>query len=434
MRTIPNFTNHPVLQALLDVIEQSTTNHGTYATFSQRVGNLRDVDSRAWVSRIEAALSDQEKLGQLRIARREALLPFIANRASAHKAFRDLVGHRSQICDAIRQGYELLDSKDGSISDELKAAVANNILMAIKEHHRDDAATAFNWSDYGRTLEDECEQILRDAFKELIGTKVASAHPAARNAYAERAMLSASSGAYSVHNNHMVLPVYSIEPVVTPQDIGETFRRDEMRYVPTVAFEDCVNSKHPALVALLALGEALETAISDLRKAEEYLSRNEKGRVNEKAYADRLMAVVNGRPDCGYGHGKPLPEQQNDLRRDYESARVAVALAIENAISARNALAEGMKAAIEEAKELSGLDGKPVEYKMSIKPETIDRKEAATAAMLNCLAMDCLLRRSGRTLLASLKDRGEDMSQGRGKKALFEAVEAERGRYKRISI
>ena len=72
MRTIPNFTNHPVLQALLDVIEQSTTNHGTYATFSQRVGNLRDVDSRAWVSRIEAALSDQEKLGQLRIARREA--------------------------------------------------------------------------------------------------------------------------------------------------------------------------------------------------------------------------------------------------------------------------------------------------------------------------------------------------------------------------
>ena len=107
MRTIPNFTNHPVLQALLDVIEQSTTNHGTYATFSQRVGNLRDVDSRAWVSRIEAALSDQEKLGQLRIARREALLPFIANRASAHKAFRDLVGHRSQICDAIRQGYEL---------------------------------------------------------------------------------------------------------------------------------------------------------------------------------------------------------------------------------------------------------------------------------------------------------------------------------------
>ena len=78
--------------------------------------------------------------------------------------------------------------------------------------------------------------------------------------------------------------------------------------------------------------------------------------------------------------------------------------------------------------------GKPVEYKMSIKPETIDRKEAATAAMLNCLAMDCLLRRSGRTLLASLKDRGEDMTQGRGKKALFEAVEAERGRYKRISV
>ena len=132
--------------------------------------------------------------------------------------------------------------------------------------------------------------------------------------------------------------------------------------------------------------------------------------------------------------GALCPEQQNDLRRDYESARVAVALAIENAISARNALAEGMKAAIEEAKELSGLDGKPVEYKMSIKPETIDRKEAATAAMLNCLAMDCLLRRSGRTLLASLKDRGEDMTQGRGKKALFEAVEAERGRYKRISV
>ena len=56
---------------------------------------------------------------------------------------------------------------------------------------------------------------------------------------------------------------------------------------------------------------------------------------------------------------KPLPEQQNDLRRDYESARVAVALSIENVISARNALAQGMLTAIEEAKELSGLDGKP---------------------------------------------------------------------------
>lgn len=424
MRTTPNFTNHPVLQALLDVIEQSTSNHGTYATFSQRVNNCRDIDSRAWVSRIEAALSDQEKLGQLRIARREALLPFIANRAEAHKAFRDLVGHRSAICDAIRQGYELLDSKDGSLSEELKAAVANNILMAIKEHHRDDASHSFNWSDYGRTLEDECDQALRDAFKALID----DAQPNPRNTYAERAMT------FNVTNHQYVTHVYPVEPVVTPEDVNENFRRDEMRYVPSVAFEDCVNSKHPALVALVALGAALETAVSELRKAEEYLSRNEKGRVNEKVYADRLMAVVNGRPDCGYGHGKPLPEQQDDLRRDYESARVAVALAMQNAINARKALAEGMVAAIEEAKELSGLDGKPVQYTMSIKPETIDRKEAATAAMLNCLAMDCLLRRSGRTLIASLKERGEDMTQGRGKKALFEAVEAARAGYKRISI
>lgn len=424
MKLTPNFSNNPVLQTLIEAIETSIANHGKYATYAQRTAGVRDVDTRSWVAKIEAALSDQEKLEQIRIARREALLPFIAYRAMAHKAFRELVGHRSQICDAIRQGYELLDSKDGNISEELKAAVANNILLAIAEHHRDDAGNAFNWDGYGRTLQDESEAALRGAFQDLLESK-----PKPRDHYDVHSV-------YQEPGNHLILPVYPIDPLVIPQEIGETFRRDEMRFVPTVEFEDCVNSKHPALAALVARGADLEEALKELRAAEEYLARNEKGRVNEKLYADRLMAIANGRPDCGYGRGKPLPEQQNDLRRDYESARVSVALATEKVLGARKALAETMAAAIEETKALTGLDGKPVEYAMVIRkePETIDRKEAAVAAMINCLAMDCLLRRSGRSLLASFRDQKEDLTQGRGKKALMEAVEAQRNRYKRLSV
>lgn len=420
MRLIPNFAQNPVLQALIDVTEEDTRLHGVYATHSQRTNGCHHVDPRSWVAKIEAALAsgDAAKIEEIKLARREVLLPFIAARFSAHRAFRQVVGHRSTICAAIAQAFALLDDKDKSVTEDLKAAVGNNILLAQIAHHRQDAATAFNWQDFGRTLQDECRDALSSAYADL----------------AEGRTTRPTRG-YDQSGSHDILHVYTTDPVIKPSDIGEDSRREEVRRLNMVAFDDCVNSTHPALAQLVALSEQLAAAMKDLWAARDYMRQNEKGRVNERQYAERLMAQVTGsgnKADCRYAsEGKSLPEQQTALRRDYESARCVIGLALQQAVLIRMQLAEALKAAIDE---VNSLTAKPKEYTMSIRPETIDRIEAGEAGMINCLAVDLQLRDTGRSLLEAIKEHKDDITQGRGKTALQAAIDAARRQYVRKEI
>jgi hypothetical protein len=425
MRLIPNFAQNPVLQALIDVVQEDTRLHGAYATHSQRANGCHHVDPRSWVAKIETALAagDATKIEQIRLARREALLPFISARFSAHRAFRQVVGHRSAICAAIAQAFALIDDKDKSVTEDLKAAVGNNILMAQAAHHRQDADTSFNWQDFGRALQDECHDALSSAYADL----------------AEGRTTRPTRG-YDQTGSHDILHVYTTDPVIKPNDIGEDSRREEVRRLNMVAFDDCVNSAHPALAQLVALSEQLAAAMKDLWTARDYMRQNEKGRVNERQYAERLMAQVTGsgnKTDCRYaGEGKDknalsLPEQQTALRRDYESARCVIGLALQQAILIRMQLAEALKAAIDE---VNSLTAKPKEYTMSIRPQTIDRIEAGEAGMINCLSVDLQLRETGRSLLEAIKEHKDDITQGRGKTALQAAIDAARRQYVRKEI
>ena len=152
------------------------------------------------------------------------------------------------------------------------------------------------------------------------------------------------------------------------------------------------------------------------------------------------MAQVTGsgnKTDCRYaGEGKDkqalsLPEQQTALRRDYESARCVIGLALQQAVLIRMQLADALKAAIDE---VNSLTAKPKEYTMSIRPQTIDRIEAGEAGMINCLAVDLQLRETGRSLLEAIKEHKDDITHGRGKTALQAAIDAARRQYVRKEI
>lgn len=392
------------------------------------------MDAQAWTDRIVKSLDDDAKLNALRRARREAMLTFAANHFQANETHQRLLGLRGQLHQAIVAAYKLLDeTMHKRHCEELRAVLKNNILVAIEEHRRKGNSPARNILDVSE-LRNEMNAALRTAFAELV---------------AENQQTRRSYGCHylagSPQQNDILL-AYSTNPVIMTCELDpERSGKEESRQIDLVPYVGINSLQTPSLHQLLSLAEELRVAACELKHAELDHMTGRKTVCREDEYARKMLAVLNGTMSKDYAlqadGTRPMQEQQEAQRRNFESDRTASLVCIRTVFALRSELAKLLDSAINETLALcrdettrgqplpgiayecrtvlaSATDKEKVEdARTRCGPVTIEEYTARSAAMINCLAVDLQLRAVGRSLL-KVSSLAEDPTRGLGRAAI----------------
>lgn len=354
----------------------------------------------AWTSRIESALDKPDQLEFLRKQRREALIEgemllygFFALTDRFGKVRHDLFAAIQAVVNQVNEMPRL------SQDEWLKPILVNAALQAEDIRRQRQA-----WSDEGLPNQ-------HDASRD----KVALA--ALQSAFAEVAAFVKALRVYGGNNNHLpssLQHLYPLAAAVTPESLGHTFKRDEMRNCIGQPFVDTTNTEHPALRKLAELLPALDEAVRRARNVAGEMRKGEKGKVNERQYAARLLTVLDGQPNtCGTYGPEALKEEQkrqNGARLAYQSQRIVVYAELAAAEELRREVLATLRDAIVECETLEAeIEGDS--------RATCDKLFTRRLALINCIAADVQLRRAGRDLTEVHAEFANDITEGKGANA-----------------
>lgn len=389
----PNHGFHPLLAELDAAMTEMTAAFADMERLAQWLSRQQaEVDPSRWTARIEAAMDKPEELGLLKLQRQEALLTY-ESVLYAYYAARDRVMRiRNRLFDACKPAVKLAGELNNQSTESwLKPLLINNCLMAEEMRQRDVDLNCVG--QHAASRNDATLNALKAAFAEVVaGLK---RHPKCHTT--------------NLFVGHSFMALYPSEPVTTPQKLGHKFQRDEMRCVSHVAFVDTTNGSHPALAKLAELLTQLACVHNRVNAAVKQLVNGEKGKVNEKQYAARLIQVL----DANYPQYaiKDESRRQHTSRVSFQSARIAFFAEILGAEQLRREVVETLREAIAETEALEAeLAADSI--------NTIDKLFTRRLALINCIAADLMLRELGRWLKKTFEENySADISEGQGARA-----------------
>lgn len=388
----------PALQALERMMEEAlvidTEIRGRVDAVKRA---LEQTQASAWTTRIEANLDNPEGLELLRKERREALILADSLLFGFYSRGDRLNDIQRDLFEAIKVIVEQASSDKRQDADAwLKPILVNAALRAEEIRRRrpifDDARIP-NRIDADR--DKASLAALKSAFAEVV-----------------EVVKSLKNGSFAPQDlKRSLVYLYPLEGAVTPSDLGKDYKRDEMRYCPVQPFLDTVNDKHPALQRLSEQLVELEQAVKKARAAASAHRSGEKGKVNERQYANRLLSVLDGTPGtCGYGGPKAMKEEQErqkGARLAYQSQRVVVYSELVAAEALRREVVATLRDAVAECEALE-------EQICADSRATTDKLFTRRLALINCIAADVQLRQAGRDLTEVAKEYDTDVTSGKG--------------------
>lgn len=389
----------PALQALERMMEEAlvidTDIRGRVEAVKRA---LEQTQASAWTTRIEANLDNPEGLELLRKERREALILAESLLFGFYSMGDRLNVIQRDLFEAIKVIVEQAGSDKRHDPDAwLKPILINTALRAEEIRRRrpifDDARIP-NRIDADR--DQASLAALKSAFSEVV-----------------EVVKSLKNGSSLTHQDPKtsLVYLYPLEGAVTPAALGKDYKRDEMRFCPVQPFLDTVNDKHPALQKLSEQLVALEQAVKKARAAASTHRSGEKGKVNERQYANRLLSVLDGTPGtCGYGGPKAMKEEQErqkGARLAYQSQRVVVYSELVAAEALRREVVATLRDAVAECEALE-------EQICADSRATTDKLFTRRLALINCIAADVQLRQAGRDLTEVAKEYDTDVTSGKG--------------------
>jgi hypothetical protein len=399
MYQIPVHESHPpVLTALQRLMAQAIALDEQIrgrVDWTKRI--LEQSQPSAWTSRIEGALDSEEKLEFLRAERREKLIEGESLLFGFHALGERLSNVQSELFGAIAAVVKQIDGIHRHGPDEwLKPMLINAVLQA--EEIRRSRPT---FSDDG----------------------IPNRHDADRDQISLAALKAAFDGVVAVvegqrdlgfDNNSLVMSLQNLYPTVgavSPAALGQPqVRRAEMRQCHAQPFIDTVNREHPALRRLSELLPALDAAVKAARDASSAMRKGEKGNVNERQYAARLITVLDRPGTCGSYSPASIKEEQKRQKRArlaYHSQRVLVYSELVAAEEVRRQVLAALREAIVECETLES------ELRNDARATT-DKLFTRRLALINCIAADVQLRRAGCDLLAVHAEYVQDITAGKG--------------------
>jgi hypothetical protein len=365
---------------------------------------LKQVEPSSWTRRIENAIGNPTELQAIARSRDEALITY----AGVDEAYRRTVGRvydlRSRIAHAIAGVIAACQEgrDDQNRGDDRVGAMKNNVVLASRLR--------------GQEVPGDRQE--RDAVEVLT---------ALRRAFGGVVATLASHRPYKASNNYVgysLTGLYPTEPAV-PLDPP---RRDggyaDQRHVRFVEFVDSIaddNKFHlayPGCVALSQLLPCLQEAFQQAVRCRDVYRTREKGRVNERQYAARLVQSLEDTA-CGYERATAdVKARQDELRLDYESARQAWLAAITCAERLRAQVVDALRQAVTEVEKLDELarNGKERREVVTTTVYRFDR-----LGLINCVAAGAMLRRCGAELSLMFDEVRNDLTQGNGSQALLDA-------------
>jgi len=377
--------------------------------------SLEHTDASAWTSRIEAALDKPDELEVLKVQRREALIE----------------------ADALLFGFYAIVDQFNTVKEQLFKAIGAVVARTeMHAHHQDEWLKPIL---VNAAMEAENVRRSRQMWDDRLPNRV----DADRSDASLAALLSAFAQVATVVKEHRSYEpslsqldyafkgLYPLEGAVLPAAVGSGAKREEMRICLPQPFVDTTNTKHPALAKLAELMPLLNEAVRRAREAANALRSGEKGKVNERQYAARLLTVLDQPQNtCGsYGPEQLKEEQkrQNTARVAYQSQRTVLYSELVAAEHMRRQVLAALREAIVETEALEAdinriPEAPPGQYAMVISKRpgtfaTTDQLFTRRLALVNCIAADVLLRQTGRQLLELLGEYSNDITNGKGANA-----------------
>jgi hypothetical protein len=389
----PNHGFHPLLAELEAAMAEMTAASAETERFEQWLSRQQaEVDPSRWTARIEAAMDKPDEMELLKLQRQEALITY-ESVLHAYLAAGERVNHaRNRLFDACRPAVKFANELSHKSTDHwLKPLLINNCLMAEEMRRR--RSEHVNACHIDASRDTTTLNALKAAFADLVAQL--KRHPRCQTG--------------SLFVGHSFTNLYPTDAVTTPKKLGFSYQRDEMRCVTPVAFVDCMNSKHPAMAKLAELLGPLAGARDRVNAAVKQLVSGEKGRVNERQYAHRLIQVLDS--DYPTYAIKDENKRQHTSRVAFQSARIALYAEILGAEELRRQVVATLHEAIAECEAL--------EAEMAADSiNTTDKLFTRRLALINCLAADVMLRDLGRWLKKTHDEHYvNDISQGQGARA-----------------
>ncbi len=401
MYHIPVHEFHPpVLQELQRLMAKGLA---LDSSIRQRVDwtkrTLEQTRPSAWTSRIEGALDKPEQLEFLRKQRRETLIEADMLVFGFHALCEGMFKIHSDLFAAIGSAVRFIDEMPAHSPDQWLKPILTNAVLQAEEFRR------------GGQCHVDGIPNRHDADRDKVSLA------ALQSAFAEVSATVKAQRVYTGSHNHLsssLQHLYPLAGAVSPESLGHTYKRDEMRSCVGQIFVDTTNSAHPALCKLAELLPALDAAVKSARDASNEMRKGEKGRVNERQYAARLVSVLDVEPGtCGcYGPSALKDEQkrQNTARLAYQSQRVLLYSQIVAAEDVRSQVLAALREAIVECETLE-------QEVQSDSRATTDKLFARRLALINCIAADVQLRRAGRELIEAHAEFANDITEGKGQSA-----------------
>lgn len=385
----PKFSADEALQRLrgaTDTLREARLAYNRRADWAARTCD--QIKQTAWTARIEKALDDDVVLARLRGEYDESSISAMSALLSEFHAFRQVMNARTAISAAIQDAIDAHDTVTGHYDGWLKALLEAAVIAAAEEHHTNTDRRRTPGPRDGEI--GDLEQYMYRAFKQLQQSKFRCGS-------------------------------YPDTQAVVGRDFVPHLNPDvELRQVFAVEFEDCVNSTHPHNAALWQRLCELEEALKEARDIQRSFSRSEKGSVNERQHAARMIAFLHDDSADRSIRAKSLVDAQSERRWRYELQRAELLAAIKKLTAARTAVAEALQPALDEATELVELTRQRSSGEVII---TVDKYDTARIMMNNALAADVRLRAVGRELKELYAVHRDDVADRAGETALHAKYE-----------
>lgn len=416
MYAIPTRDFHPPeLAELATLVGEAREINTKLKNLHDWVARLQqNIEPAAWTARIEKALGNQSQIDYLKLERREALLTYEGGLMWYHslsKRLWEINDRIFKLCGPLvaqAQAIEPRKDERGLRSILINACLDAEEVRRSRHEANRDLPNLHDAEHNKLTL-----KALQAAFSELAELLKRMHRPQDTN----------------LALRHSLSGLYPTDPLKwrEPQEKKDQFSRgrDLTRHISAVEFIDTQNTDHPALRRLAEILPIFEAAVRRARDAASALKNGEKGKVNERQYASRLVGVLDDVQYCGSIDGEQ--ERQKERRVAYESARTLLLSEIIAADKLRQEVIQVLHDAAAEAQalqiEIDG-DGKPKQCVMTIRTDhivTVDKIFARRLALVNCLAADTMLREFGSWLTSSYEEYSADLTKGQGRAATEEA-------------
>ncbi|MBZ0188642.1 MAG: hypothetical protein K8F91_20520, partial [Candidatus Obscuribacterales bacterium] len=355
------------------------------------------IEPGQWIDFIEGAFDRPDQMAFIRARRMEAVLRQQALFYAFHAGKDHLQTVRQQIRQLEIELVDLVSSKARQASpDNLRPVVISRLLDADRVRTQDPAYEGELPCPNDFDRDQDSLMVIKKAFAGLC-------QYLARRPVRKTETMSLAT---------CLKALYSTNPVASSECLGLDGPLCEMRFVEVSDFVDVADDEYPALAIMPASMMALRGAVANAVLRCQTFKSIERGRVNERQYASRLVRVL----DSGLEDLSVFPEQeerakQHRNRLAYESARTAVYAEVLACEKLRCKLVETL---IEAVAETELLDGQ-IECQHRA---TCAKLFARRSAILLCLQADVLVRESGRRLQAVFNEYLDDIADGKGEAAM----------------